>query len=160
MPHNGAKFWITYVVVRLLRKASRWQLIQNSAPSTIVWRQCDIRIVLRSTTVQWCLAKRRIFTHLSSIDVCSYFKQPHWLCFAFLPGHLLLKKPLRFTGFINYNYTQLVLTRLFCVLRLFYSILVCFQRYWWCKWWSTSNVTGTPKSGSIVRTTKIRQFAI
>ena len=30
---------------RLLRKASHWQLIQNSAPCIIMWRQCDIRIV-------------------------------------------------------------------------------------------------------------------
>jgi hypothetical protein len=29
---------------KLLRKSGRLQLIQNSAPSTIVWRQCDIRM--------------------------------------------------------------------------------------------------------------------
>ena len=30
--------------LNLLRKASHWQLIQNLAPSTIVWSQCDIQI--------------------------------------------------------------------------------------------------------------------
>ena len=43
---DGAEFWITCKRLKLLRKAGRLQLIQNSAPSTIVWRQCDIRITL------------------------------------------------------------------------------------------------------------------
>ena len=41
---DGAKFWITCKQLKLLRKAGHLQLIQNSAPSTIVWRQCDIQI--------------------------------------------------------------------------------------------------------------------
>ena len=41
---DGAKFWISCQRLRVLRIASRWQLIQNLAPSTIVWRQCDSRI--------------------------------------------------------------------------------------------------------------------
>ena len=41
---NGTEFWITCKRLKLLRKAGRLQLIQNSAPSTIVWRQCDIRM--------------------------------------------------------------------------------------------------------------------
>jgi hypothetical protein len=32
--------------LKLLRKASRLQVIQNSAPSIVRWRQCDIRIAL------------------------------------------------------------------------------------------------------------------
>ena len=45
-PHDGRdgpEFWISCQWLKLLRKASHWQLIQNPAPSTIVWRQCDIR---------------------------------------------------------------------------------------------------------------------
>ena len=36
----GTKFWITWV--KLLRKVCCFQLIQNSAPCTIIWRQWDI----------------------------------------------------------------------------------------------------------------------
>ena len=43
---DGAKFWVSCQQLKLLRKASHWQLIQNLAPSTIVWRPCDIRIDL------------------------------------------------------------------------------------------------------------------
>ena len=39
---DGAEFWITCKWLKLLRKAGCLQLIQNSAPSTIGWRQCDI----------------------------------------------------------------------------------------------------------------------
>ena len=41
---DGAEFWITCKGLKLLRKTVRLQLIQNSAPSTILWRQCDIPI--------------------------------------------------------------------------------------------------------------------
>ena len=41
---DGTEFWITCKRLKLLRKADRLQLIQNSVPSTIVWRQFDIRI--------------------------------------------------------------------------------------------------------------------
>ena len=43
-PLDGAKFWICYQRLAFLISFSPWQLIQNSAPSSIVWRQCDIRI--------------------------------------------------------------------------------------------------------------------
>ena len=39
------KFWISYQPLAFLSILSHWQLIQNSAQSTIVWCQCDIRIV-------------------------------------------------------------------------------------------------------------------
>ena len=39
---DGAKFLITCKQLKLLRKAVRLQLIQNSAPSTIVRRQCKV----------------------------------------------------------------------------------------------------------------------
>ena len=42
---DGAEFWISCQQLRILRKASHWQLIQNLTPSTIVWCQCDIRII-------------------------------------------------------------------------------------------------------------------
>ena len=42
---NGAKFWISYQQLAFLSGFSCWQLIINLAPSTIVWRQCDIQIV-------------------------------------------------------------------------------------------------------------------
>ena len=41
---DGAKFWISYQWLAFLSIFSRWQLIQNLAPSTIEWRQYDIRI--------------------------------------------------------------------------------------------------------------------
>ena len=41
---DGAEFWINFKWLKALRKASQWQLIKCSAPSTISWRQCDIRI--------------------------------------------------------------------------------------------------------------------
>ena len=41
---DGAKFWISCKQPAFLSSFSRLQVIQNSAPSTILWRQCDIRI--------------------------------------------------------------------------------------------------------------------
>ena len=42
---DGAEFCIRCQWLVFLSILSCWQLIQNSAPSTIVWHQCDIRIV-------------------------------------------------------------------------------------------------------------------
>ena len=44
---DGAEFWIICKRLKLLRKGGHLQLIQNSAPSTIVWRQYDIRMICR-----------------------------------------------------------------------------------------------------------------
>ena len=46
LPPNtrGRLFGITCKRLKLLRKASRLQVIQNSTPSVAGWRQCDIRI--------------------------------------------------------------------------------------------------------------------
>ena len=41
---DSAKFWISYHRLAFHSIFSPWQPIQNSAPSTIVWHQCDIRI--------------------------------------------------------------------------------------------------------------------
>ena len=41
---DGAKFWISCKQPAFLRSFSYLQVIQNLAPSTTVWRQCDIRI--------------------------------------------------------------------------------------------------------------------
>ena len=42
---DGTKLWITCKWLKLQRKAGHLQLIRNTVPSTIVWRQCDIRII-------------------------------------------------------------------------------------------------------------------
>ena len=41
---DGAKFRIRYQRLAFLSSFGRWQLIQNLAPSTMVWRQYDIQI--------------------------------------------------------------------------------------------------------------------
>ena len=41
---DGAKLWISCEWLAFLNISGRSQMIQNSAPSTIVWCQCDIRI--------------------------------------------------------------------------------------------------------------------
>ena len=41
---DGSEFWINCQQLKLLRKAYCLQLIQSSAPSTIMWCQSDIRI--------------------------------------------------------------------------------------------------------------------
>ena len=41
---DGAKFLISCHWLKLLRKASRWQPIQNLEPSYIMLHQCDIQI--------------------------------------------------------------------------------------------------------------------
>ena len=50
-----AKFWINYQQLAFLSSYSRWQLIQNLVPSTIMRCQCDIPIVVK---------KREYRTHL------------------------------------------------------------------------------------------------
>ena len=41
---DGVEFWFSCQQLRIPQKASPWKLIQNLAPSTMVWRQCDIKI--------------------------------------------------------------------------------------------------------------------
>ena len=41
---DGTEFWISCYWLASRSKCSHRQLIQNSAPSTIVWCQCDIQI--------------------------------------------------------------------------------------------------------------------
>ena len=41
---DGIEIWITCKRLKLMRKAGSLQLIPNSAPSTIVWCQCEIWI--------------------------------------------------------------------------------------------------------------------
>ena len=43
--HQGCLFWITYKWLKVLRKASHLQIIQNSAPSVAGRYQCCIRII-------------------------------------------------------------------------------------------------------------------
>ena len=44
--HQGRLFWITCKRLKLLRKASHLQVIQNSVPSVVRQHQCDIRICI------------------------------------------------------------------------------------------------------------------
>ena len=44
MSHWRNTMVISNCQLAFLSILSRWQLIQNSAPSTIVWRQCEIRL--------------------------------------------------------------------------------------------------------------------
>ena len=41
---DGPESWISYQWLAFLNSVGRWQLIKSLAPSTIVWRQCDIQI--------------------------------------------------------------------------------------------------------------------
>ena len=43
---DGARFWISCKRPAFFSSFGRLQLVQNSAPSTIVWCQIDIRILL------------------------------------------------------------------------------------------------------------------
>ena len=45
---NGDKFWISCQRLRILRKASHSQLIQNSTLFTIVWSQCEFKTQIES----------------------------------------------------------------------------------------------------------------
>ena len=47
---DGAEFRITCKRLKLLRKAGCLQLIQNSAPSTIVWHQCECQDLYANAT--------------------------------------------------------------------------------------------------------------
>ena len=67
---HGAEFQITCKRLKLRRKAGRLQLIQNLAQSTILWRQCDIRIAFscfsRKYFQQFCrdVATGKIYAQL------------------------------------------------------------------------------------------------
>ena len=58
--HQGRLFWITYKWLKLLRKASCLQVIQNSAPSVVWQRQCDIWISCKFLTKK-CLREITLF---------------------------------------------------------------------------------------------------
>ena len=45
---DGTKFLISYQRLAFLSSFSSWQLIQNLAPSIIVWCQCEIQLITRS----------------------------------------------------------------------------------------------------------------
>ena len=64
---DGVKFWITCKPLKLLRKAGQLQLIQDSAPSTILLCQCDIRIY--TYVVQCVKGTKNIEMYLASICV-------------------------------------------------------------------------------------------
>ena len=75
---DGAKFWISCKRPAFL---SPLQLIQNSVPSTIVWRQCDIRI--RRNLIILGVLKKQLrnllpLLHVVSLVYC-YFRLVLWL---------------------------------------------------------------------------------
>ena len=45
---DGTEFWNICKLPAFLSNFSRLQVIQNSAPSTIVWCQCDIQLGLQN----------------------------------------------------------------------------------------------------------------
>ena len=63
---DGAEFWISCQSLALLSILSCCQLIQNPAPSTIVWRQCYIRI-------------RRLLNHIQCDPTCRAMAYTGWL---------------------------------------------------------------------------------
>ena len=65
---EGAKFWIIYQQLRLLSVFIRWQLIQNLAPSTILWRHCDIKIDWKHFAV------RKFESDYAMLPICTNFK--------------------------------------------------------------------------------------
>ena len=64
---DGTKFWISYQQLTFLSILSHWQLIQNLAPSTIVWRQCNIWI-FRILMYPQKGGKKQKFTHLKPVN--------------------------------------------------------------------------------------------
>ena len=68
--HQGRLFWITCKWLKLLKKAGRLQLIQNSAPSVAGRRQCCIRI-----DWFWCL-KPNLFLNSRTLSR-SHSADPH-----------------------------------------------------------------------------------
>ena len=68
---DGAEFWISCQRLKLLRKDGHWQLIQNSVPSTIMWRQCDIRMLMyfvgqdEQGKISWILIPKDVFWEIS-----------------------------------------------------------------------------------------------
>ena len=49
---DDTKFWISCQQLKILRNSSRFNLIQNLASSTMVWRQRDIQIVISFLDIQ------------------------------------------------------------------------------------------------------------
>ena len=102
---NGAKFWISYQQLAFLSSFGRWQLIQNLAPYTIVWRQCHIQITALSVTCScmlWNITRNecipKVNYGLATLSTAfkvhwkvqidsSQFKNKHWTKF----GKLLLQ---------------------------------------------------------------------
>ena len=66
---DGTDFSINCQQLSLLKKACCWQLIQNLAPSAIVWRQCDIR----TDTVLSCNSTSINGTGYYDANIFSYF---------------------------------------------------------------------------------------
>ena len=69
---DGAEFWISCQRPNLLRKPSHWQLIQNLAPSTIVWHQCDIRMYIHTMKSIILIKKTQDWSKLTIHAVKTY----------------------------------------------------------------------------------------
>ena len=82
---DGAELLICSHRLRILRKTSHWQLIQDSVPSTIVLRQCDIR-------KPWSLYYFRWQTNKNGVVKAGYILTTDPIPFIFLAvnaGNLL-----------------------------------------------------------------------
>ena len=97
---DGAEIWISCQRLRLLRKSSHWQLIQKSAPSTIMWRQCDIWTKWQSISLEprfylyfFCQIRKSIYLYsLVSFNFClSSTKLVGRILFILCPMMLTLK---------------------------------------------------------------------
>ena len=86
---DSVEFWISYQRLRLvLKKASRWHLIQNLASSTIVWRQHDIRIDIKILHAisplppsSWLLSVEKLWPIFSLLKGKSWFLN-HVICIS------------------------------------------------------------------------------
>ena len=78
---DGAELWINCQWPAFLSILSRWQLIQNSAPSTIVRRQCNIRIQIG--WFFWKMKNENILTwHLFNFCCASFIKFHYAILFV------------------------------------------------------------------------------
>ena len=102
---DGTEFWISCKRPAFLSSFSRFQVIQNSAPSTIVWRQCDIWIARKSV-------RKNSISRMSPACFCNltcyfcllfYWKEYKWCGFSSFQFIFLfyLKRSFLSSFFIN-----------------------------------------------------------
>ena len=96
-PNLDVTFWIRFQRLRVLRIASCWQLIQNLAPSTIVWRQCDIQIAKQRHILQKIFLKNHSFYLASGFQkiflrFAFYYSTPiPWITSILVLGKIMIR---------------------------------------------------------------------